>query len=133
MASASRLAGSARVTAERVARTAERRTAAALAVRVARSLYERWRSLGPGDRERLQALAQTVKDRALNLRGATDARAAHAELASANHELADGIIDSARGDPEVDELELRRLREELARELQRLASGEPPARGTGLP
>jgi hypothetical protein len=66
------------VTAERVARTAERRTAAALAVRVARSLYERWRSLGPGERERLQALAQTVKDRALNLRGATDAGAARA-------------------------------------------------------
>lgn len=102
-----------------------------LGIRVARGLYGRWRLLAPGERQRLAELAQSVKDRALNLRGAGDPGAAENELFSANEELAEAMVDSARTDPHVDDAELRRLREDLARELERLASGEVQARRVG--
>jgi hypothetical protein len=100
----------------------------ALGVRVARSIYGRWRVLAPGERERLGVLAQTVKDRALNLRGTSDRPAAERELVSANRELADALVDSARSDPEVEAADVERLRDELARELERLASADVTAR-----
>ena len=97
---------------------------AALAVRVARSLYGRWRGLAPAERSRLEALAEDAKRQALDLRGRADAGPAERELKSTSEALAQALVDSAQADPEVDELEVRRLREELRRELDRLATSE---------
>src|ERR671937_440162 len=46
--------------------------AGAIGVRVARSLYGRWRLLPPADRERIAAFAEDTKEKALSLRGAGD-------------------------------------------------------------
>ena len=100
------------------------RAGASLGVKVARSLYGRWRTLGPADRERLAPLAEEAKERAMEARGAADARRAERELAAANENLAAGIVESAETDPELSEIEVRRLRDDLRRELDRLASGE---------
>ena len=98
-------------------------------VGVARQLHNRWRRLGPADRERLDELAGAVKERALELRGAADPARASRELERSNRELADALVDCAESDPEVDAIEVRRLRSELADELERLASAEIEARG----
>jgi hypothetical protein len=97
-------------------------------VEVARLLHNRWRKLAPNDRERLDELAGTVKTRALDLRGSADPDGAGRDLERSNRELADAIVDCAEADPDVDEIEVRRLRSDLAHELDRLASGEVRAR-----
>ena len=107
------------------------RAGASLGVKVARSLYGRWRTLGPADRDRLAPLAEEAKERALEARGAGDARQAERDLAAANESLAAGIVESAEADPEITESEVQRLRGDLRRELDRLASAEVRAsRGT---
>ena len=93
-------------------------------IRVARSLHSRWRTLGPDDRQRLAPLAADAKERALDVRGAGDRPAAERELAIANETLAAAIVDSAEADPEVSESDLTELRDELRRELERLATAE---------
>ena len=70
-------------------------------VRLARSLYAAWRSLAPAERERLAPLAAEAKERALDLRGVADREKADREL--------------------------RRLREDLRRELGRLPDGHTGA------
>ena len=95
-----------------------------LGVRVARALYGRWRALGPAARERLAPLAEDAKRAALDARGASDAGTAQSHLRSTSQALAAAIVESAEADPEVDELEVRRLREDLKRELDRLSSAE---------
>ena len=82
----------------------------AVAVRMARLLYSRWARLASPDRERLEPLAEDVKQRALEVRGTLDDGAAERELELASSELA-----SAMGADEVAE-----LREELRRELERV-------------
>ena len=102
------------------------------AVRVARTLYARWRTLGPDQRERIAPFAEEAKERALELRGAMNRPAAERELSHANETLAAAIVETAEADPEVDELEVRRLREDLRRELDRLATADVRAsRGPG--
>jgi hypothetical protein len=104
----------------------------AVGVRVARTLYARWRTLGPAQRERIAPLAEDAKERALELRGQADVPAAERELAYANETLAAAIVETAEADPELDELEVRNLREDLRRELDRLASADVRAsRGPG--
>jgi hypothetical protein len=98
--------------------------AGAAGIRVARSLYSRWRLLTPPQRALLEPLAENVKGRALEARGAGDRPAAERELAAASEALAAGIMESAEGDPELSEIEVRRLREDLRRELARLADAE---------
>jgi hypothetical protein len=98
--------------------------AATLGVRVARSLHSRWRLLPRADRERLAPLADHARERALDLRGAEDREAAAEELRAANETLAAALVESAESDPELDAMELRRLREDLRRELARLATGK---------
>jgi hypothetical protein len=93
-------------------------------IRVARSLHARWRTMGPDDRRRLAPLAADAKERALEVRGAGDRPAAERELAAANETLAAAIVDSAEADPEVSESDLTDLRDELRRELDRLATAE---------
>ena len=97
---------------------------AAVGIRLARTLYARWRFLAPAERARLEPLAADAKERALELRGATDRQAAERGLRAANESLAAAIVESAEADPELSELELSRLREDLRRELRRLASVE---------
>src|SRR4051812_9320956 len=85
---------------------------AALGVRIARSLHARWRKLAPAERLRLESLAEDAKRQALDLRGQTDSTAAERQLRSTSETLAEALVESAQADPEVDELEVRRLREE---------------------
>lgn len=99
-------------------------TTAALGIRVARSLYARWRVLPPPDRERIAPLARDAKEQALSLRGAPDRERAEADLRAANHTLAAALVETAEADPEVDAQEVRQLREDLRRELERLATAE---------
>jgi hypothetical protein len=105
---------------------------AAIGIRVARSLHARWRFLTPADRERIAPLAEDAKERALELRGAPDREVAERDLAAANQTLAAALVESAEADPEVSEVEVTRLREDLRRELDRLAGADVSAsRGPG--
>jgi hypothetical protein len=96
----------------------------ARAIRVARSLYGRWRVLPEADRARLAPLAEIAKDKALSLRGAADRRRAEAELRGASETLAAALVETADADPEVGEEQVRQLRDDLRRELDRLASAD---------
>ncbi|HLM10207.1 MAG TPA: hypothetical protein VK307_10875 [Thermoleophilaceae bacterium] len=107
-------------------------TGAALGVRVARSLYGRWRMLPGPDRERIAGLAEHTKSTALAARGAGDLERAAADLRAANETLAAALIETAEADPEVAADEVRELRDDLRRELERLAGADVKAsRSTG--
>ena len=96
----------------------------ALGVRVARSLYGRWRLLPEPQRERIADLAEHTKEQALTLRGEPDFGRAAAELRAANETLAAALVETAEADPERSAEEVAELREDLRRELARLASAE---------
>jgi uncharacterized membrane protein YebE (DUF533 family) len=100
---------------------------AAIGVRVARSLYGRWRLLPAADRERIAAFAEDAKEKALSVRGASDPTQAQAELRDASETLAAALVETAESDPEIDTDEVAELREELRRELERLASADVKA------
>jgi hypothetical protein len=93
-------------------------------IRLARTLHWRWRELPHAARERIAPLAEDARRQALDLRGADDLEAAARELRAANETLAAALVESAEADPELDEIEVRRLRDDLRRELERLASGQ---------
>ncbi len=93
---------------------------AAVAVRVARSLHSRWRALPEPDRRSIEALAEDLKARALELRGALDFDRAGQDLRRASEGLAAALVRAAESDPEVEENEVERLRSDLRRELDRL-------------
>lgn len=116
---------------ERALRALER-GATALGVSVARSLYGRWRRMPAERRTQLERLAEGVKERALEARGEPDERTAASDLRAANERFADAIVESARADPDVSDTEVRDLRADLARELDRLADADIRAsRGPG--
>jgi hypothetical protein len=98
--------------------------ATALGIRVARSLYGRWRVLPAGDRRRIESLAEDLKAKALELRGSADPARAGADLRAASETFAAALVETAEADPEIGADEVRELREELRRELERLATGE---------
>jgi hypothetical protein len=100
---------------------------AAVSVRVARSLYGRWRILPEPDRRRVEGLAEDLKRKALDVRGAPDRQTAEDDLRAANETLAAALVESAEANPEVGEIEVRELREDLRRELARLASADVAA------
>jgi len=104
-----------------------------LGVRVAKSLYGRWRALGPAARERLAPLAEDAKRAALDARGADDSDAAQTDLRSASQTLAAAIVEDAEADPELDEIEVHELRRDLKRELERLSSAEIQASRNVVP
>lgn len=104
---------------------------AAIGVRVARSLHARWRDLPEADRARLAALAEDAKDKALSVRGAGDQQRAEADLRAANETLAAALVETAEADPELDREDVGRLREDLRRELERLASADVKASRSG--
>ena len=105
--------------------------AAAAGIRVARSLYSRWCLLPQADRERIAPLAENAKEKALSVRGAADRPRAESELRSASETLAAALVETAEADPELDENEVRRLREDLRRELKRLETAEIEASWLG--
>ncbi len=92
--------------------------------RVARGLYGRWRRMKAPERARLEGLADDVKERALELRGTPDPERAELDLQHAGERLADAMVESAEADPEVSDADVEELRGDLARELERLATGE---------
>jgi hypothetical protein len=104
---------------------------AAIGVRVARSLYGRWRLLPAADRERIAAFAEDAKEKALSVRGASDPTQAQAELRDASETLAAALVETAESDPEIDTDEVAELREELRRELERLATADIKASRSG--
>ena len=99
-------------------------SAAALTVRVTRSLYARWNTLPAAERARIEPVAERAKQSALDLRGAADRESAEREARTAGATLAAALVESAAGDPELDENEVVLLREDLARELARLADAD---------
>jgi hypothetical protein len=104
---------------------------AAIGVRVARSLHGLWRELPEADRERIASLAEDAKDKALSVRGAGDRPRAEADLRAANETLAAALVESAEADPEIDAEDVGRLRDDLRRELERLASADVKASRSG--
>jgi len=105
--------------------------ASAIGVRVARSLYGRWRLLPRADRERIAAFAEDAKEKALSLRGSGDRRQAEADLIAANETLAAALVETAESDPELAADDVQHLREELRRELARLATADIKASRIG--
>lgn len=103
---------------------------AALGVRVARSMYGRWRILPEPDRRRIESIAEDVKRQALDVRGAPDRETAEADLRAANETLAAALVETAESNPEVSADEVRELREDLRRELERLVSADIKASRT---
>ena len=81
---------------------------AAIGVRVARSLYGRWRVLPAADRERIASFAEDAKEKALSVRGANDPVQAQADLRAASETLAAALVETAESDPEIDADEVRR-------------------------
>ena len=103
---------------------------ALVVIKVAHGLYRRWERLAPRDRERLSGLAEQAKAAAFELRGRTDREAAEAELTRANEDLAGAIADAVAADPEATTTEIEALRDDLRRELDRVAEArrdDPPA------
>jgi hypothetical protein len=96
----------------------------AVGIRVARSLYSRWRDLPERDRRRIETLAEDLKEQALAIRGAPDRPQAEAELFAANETFAAALVETAEADPELGEIEVHELREDLRRELERLAEAD---------
>jgi hypothetical protein len=105
--------------------------AGAIGVRVARSLYGRWRILPAADRERLAAFAEEAKEKALSLRGSGDRARAEADLRASTEVLGAALVETAESDPELEAKEVQQLREDLRRELERLATGDIKASRTG--
>ncbi len=98
--------------------------AGAIGVRVARTLYGRWRLLPPADRERIAAFAEDTKEKALSLRGASDRDRAEADLRASSETLAAAIVETAESDPELAPDDVQHLRDDLRRELERLATAD---------
>jgi hypothetical protein len=100
--------------------------AGAIGVRVARSLYGRWRLLPAADRERIATFAEDTKEKALSLRGSHDhdRDRAEADLRASSETLAAALVETAESDPELAAEDVRQLREDLRRELARLATAD---------
>ena len=96
----------------------------AVGIRVARSLYARWRILPAADRQRIEPLAEDLKEQALAIRGVPDRARAEADLFAANETFAAALVETAEADQELDEIEVHELREDLRRELERLANAD---------
>src|SRR5829696_3774829 len=103
---------------------------AALGVRVARSMYGRWHVLPEPDRRRIESLAEDLKRKALDVRGAPDRASAEHELRAANQTLAAALVETAEANPEVSADEVAELREDLRRELERVEAADIKASRT---
>jgi hypothetical protein len=105
--------------------------AGALGVRVARSLYGRWRLLPPADRARIASFAEDTKEKALSLRGSDDRIQAEADLRASSETLAAALVETAESDPDFAADDVDQLRDELRLELERLATADVKASRSG--
>jgi hypothetical protein len=105
--------------------------AGAIGVRVARSLYGHWRLLPAADRDRIAAFAEDTKQKALSLRGSHDRARAEADLRESSETLAAALVESAESDPELGAEDVQQLRDDLRRELERLATADVKASRSG--
>jgi hypothetical protein len=105
--------------------------AGAIGVRVARSLYGRWRLLPARDRERIAALAEDTKEKALSLRGSSDRDQAEADLRASTETLAAALIETAESDADLAAEDVAQLREDLRQELARLMTADIKASRSG--
>jgi hypothetical protein len=105
--------------------------AGAIGVRVARSLYGRWRLLPARDRERIAALAEDTKEKALSLRGSSDRDQAEADLRASTETLAAALIETAESDADLAAEDVAQLREDLRQELDRLMAADIKASRSG--
>jgi hypothetical protein len=105
--------------------------ASAIGVRVARSLYGHWRQLPDADRERIAAFAEDTKEKALSLRGAGDRVKAEEDLRASSETLAAALVETAESDPQLAPDDVQELRDDLRRELERLATADVKASRTG--
>ena len=105
--------------------------ASAIGVRVARSLYGRWRLLPQTERERIAAFAEDTKEKALSLRGSSDRRQAEEDLRASSETLAAALVETAESDPELAAEDVHQLREDLRCELARLATADIKASRIG--
>jgi hypothetical protein len=105
--------------------------AGAIGVRVARSLYGHWRLLPALDRERIAEFAEDTKEKALALRGSSDRARAETELRASSETLAAALVETAEADPELGAEDVQQLREDLRRELERLATADVKASRSG--
>jgi hypothetical protein len=103
---------------------------AALGVRVARVLHTRWRLLPEADRKRTQELADELERTALDSRGVLDREEAERRLRAISETFAAALIETAEADPELEPDEVRLLREDLRRELERIATADIKASRT---
>jgi hypothetical protein len=128
-----KLVGGTIESAGKAVRMVEHGATVVLGVHVTRALYGRWRRMSAAARQRLEPLAEEVKGRALDLRGLIDPADAERDLREANERFAEAMVETAAADPEVSEAEVRELRADLARELERLATAEiSAARGPAV-
>jgi hypothetical protein len=105
--------------------------ASAIGVRVARSLYGRWRLLPAADRERIAAFAEDAKEKALSLRGSSNRAQAEADLRASTETLAAALVETAESDPDVAAEDVQQWRDDLRRELDRLATADIKASRSG--
>ena len=98
---------------------------AAIGVRVARSLYGRWRLLPPADRERIAAFARGHQGEGAVPAGRDDRERAEADLRASNETLAAALVETAESDPELGPEDVQRdCASDLRRELR--APARPP-------
>jgi hypothetical protein len=105
--------------------------AGAIGVRVARSLYGHWRLLPAADRASIAAFAEDTKEKALSLRGSADPVQAEADLRESSETLAAALMETAESDPDIGADDVRQLRDDLRRELERLATADVKASRSG--
>ena len=105
--------------------------AGAIGVRVARSLYGHWRLLPASDRDRIAAFAEDTKEKALSLRGSKDRVRAEADLRESSETLAAALVETAESDPDFGAEDVQQLRDDLRRELERLATADVKASRSG--
>lgn len=106
--------------------------AAALGVRIARSLHARWRQLPRRERIAIEPVATATKERALEVRGEPDFAAAAASLRAANESLAATLVETAEANPDLSAADVTQLKGDLRRELERLADADVKASRTRL-
>lgn len=106
--------------------------AAALSLRVARSLHARWRQLPRGARRRPEQLAIEAPKPAPEGRGEPDYARAAASLRAANDRLAATLVETTESNPDVSATDVAQLKGDLRRALERLANADVKASRTGL-
>ena len=105
---------------------------ARICVRVAKALH-RWRSLGRPPASASAPLAEDEAPPSMPGGAGDSEEGRRARSPPASQVLAAAIVEDAEADPELDDVEVHRLREDLRRELDRLSSAEIKASRNATP